>query len=296
MARFVNQREHVVEHVRLVVHEDEGLRVEAAAGECPALLAAVLVTVAPAVLQPMLERIAILASQRLHGGQRHFDRLVPRVADLLVVQNGDVAVVMVDLLQPHLPPPHFVVVVECGKLAMDRRKQVIVHRNRHVVGKQGRGNGGGEIADLGVINVALVGPVQRSRQRVLIGRKLLVVLMKRRPANVAAGRIQQRLVARMAQLDGLALLVLDYAELHVAIEKLMEDLAARLGHLALHRQQPLFFLAERMRPEADNPRQQKPIRLHAGSARNWSIFAFGIARISGLMKLLAWLASVAAFS
>ena len=51
VARLVGQGEHVVEHVGLIVHEDVGIGVVRAGAEGPALLAAVLVTVAPAAGQ-----------------------------------------------------------------------------------------------------------------------------------------------------------------------------------------------------------------------------------------------------
>ena len=55
MARFVGQREHVVQHVGLVVHQDVGLAVERAAGKRAALLALVRIAVAPAVVQALVQ-------------------------------------------------------------------------------------------------------------------------------------------------------------------------------------------------------------------------------------------------
>ena len=48
MPGLVGEGEDVIEHVRLVVHEDVGLGIVGAGGECAALLAGVGVTVAPA--------------------------------------------------------------------------------------------------------------------------------------------------------------------------------------------------------------------------------------------------------
>ena len=44
-----------------------------------------------------------------------------------------------DVLQPHLPPPQVVVAVHGRQVAVDGCDQVVVDRQRHVVGKQGRG-------------------------------------------------------------------------------------------------------------------------------------------------------------
>ena len=79
VARLVGQREDVVEHVGLIVHEDVRVAVVRAGREGAAPLAAVLVAVAPAVGQPAFEHAAVFGSQRFQGGQHRLDRLVPGV-------------------------------------------------------------------------------------------------------------------------------------------------------------------------------------------------------------------------
>ena len=76
-----------------------------------------------------------------------------------------------------------------------------------------------------------------------VGRVLLVIGVERFGADVAIGRIEQHAERGMAQLDRLALLILDRAELDVRVVQLAEDVFGRLGHLGLHGQQLLFFLA-----------------------------------------------------
>ena len=51
VAGLVGQREDVIEHVGLIVHQDVRLAVVRAGGECAALLALVRIAVAPAVVQ-----------------------------------------------------------------------------------------------------------------------------------------------------------------------------------------------------------------------------------------------------
>ena len=67
---------------------------------------------------------------------------------------------------------------------------------------------------------------ERGGQRVLVGLVLRVELVEGRLADVAVGRIEERVEAAVAQLDQLALLVLHRAELHVGVGQLAEDHAS----------------------------------------------------------------------
>src|SRR5690349_19023428 len=64
MPSLVRQREHVIEHVGLVIHQDIRIAVERTATERAALLSLVWKAVAPAAVEPSLERSAILAAER----------------------------------------------------------------------------------------------------------------------------------------------------------------------------------------------------------------------------------------
>ena len=151
-----------------------------------ALLAAVLVAVAPAVAgEAFADRVAIVAAQRRQRGEDDFDRLVPRVVHADVGDDRHVGVVEVQIRQPHLPPPHVVVFVQRGKLAVDRGDQVVVDRDRHLVGKQRRLQRRGVIAGLGVVDVPLHRGVQRLGQRVLVRGVLPIIGRKRLLANLA---------------------------------------------------------------------------------------------------------------
>ena len=136
VAGLVGQRENVVEHVGLVVHQDVRVAVVRAGTERPALLAAILVAIAPPAQQARFERAAIVAAQRRQGRHDRRDRLIPGVPRLQIGQDRHVGVVVVDVAEPHLPPPHVVVTMYRRQVAMDRRDQIVVDRRRHAIGKQ----------------------------------------------------------------------------------------------------------------------------------------------------------------
>ena len=87
----------------------------------------------------------------------------------------------------------------------------------------------------------------------------------------------------VAQLDQLALLVLDRAPLQIGVVQLAEDLVRRLGHLALHRQQLFFVLAERVRLVAQQLFEQQAELGQLLGGQEPSIVLAGIAMISGRM-------------
>ena len=165
-----------------------------------------------------------------------------------------------DVLQSHLPPPHVVIMVQGGQLAVDRLDQIVVDRLRHVVRKHGRLEGRRVVPRLGIVNVLLHRRTERGRQRVLVGLVLGIVGLERARADVAVGRTEKGDEVAVAQFQLLALFVLHRAELEIAVGQLAENLDRRLRHLVLHRQQPLFLLAERVRLEADDPRKQQLVR------------------------------------
>ena len=100
---------------------------------------------------------------------------------------------------------------------------------------------------------------QRGRESVFMRGELFVVLFKSFLANFASWRDQQLSKRRIAELDLLAFLVFDHAELQVSIAQLPERLARSLRHLALHGQQVFFVVAERMVAIARDPLKDQAI-------------------------------------
>ena len=143
---------------------------------------------------------------------------------------------------------------------MDRRDEVVVDRHRDLVGEQGGLQGAGIIPRLGVVDVGLHRTGQRRGQRMGVIGILAVILMKGLPPHGPIGRVQQGAEGRVAELDHLAAVVLDRAELQVGVVELAEDLVGRLGHFGLHGQQVLFLLAQRVRLVAEHPLEEEFIR------------------------------------
>ena len=203
VARLVGQREDVVEHVGLVVHEDVRVAVVGAGAEGPALLAAVLVAVAPAAAAGRVPaRRNTRCPAAASAASTSVDRLRPRCAAFCRLgQDRHVGVVVVDVLQPHLPPPHVVVVVQRGQVAMDRRDQVVVDRQRHVVGKQARPPGRSGSCGPGRSRCRADRAGQRRGQRVLMAGVLAVVLMEAALRTSACGECSKRAEGGVAQLE-----------------------------------------------------------------------------------------------
>ncbi len=82
MAGFVRQREHVVEHLRLVVHQDVRVGIVRAAAERAALLAQIGIPITPAAVQASLQRSAVVAAQRFERRDHHLHGLIPSAACL----------------------------------------------------------------------------------------------------------------------------------------------------------------------------------------------------------------------
>ena len=142
---------------------------------------------------------------------------------------------------------------------MDGGEEVVVDRQRNLVGEQGRLEGAGIIPGLGVVDVGLHGTGQRRGQRMGVIGILAVILMKGFSPHGAIGRVQQGAEGRVAELDDLAAVVLDRAELQVGVVELAEYLVRRLGHFGLHGQQVLFLLSERVRLVAKHPLEDQLI-------------------------------------
>ena len=207
--RLVGQRKDLVEHVRLIVHQDIRRAVERAARKGPALLSLVRIAVAPPpVDQPLRQHAAILAPQRREGLDHQLHRLGPRPLDLQVAEDRHVRVVVVNVAELHLPPPHVIKPVHGRQVLPHRGDQVVIDRLRHVVGKQGRFERRLEIPHLGVIDVLVDRSGQRRGQRVLVADELRVVLMKGRLPHAPVRRHQELAERRIRQLDLLPLLVL----------------------------------------------------------------------------------------
>ena len=134
-----------------------------------------------------------------------------------------------------------------GQVAVDAGNQVVVHRHGHAVGKQRRLQRAGVVARPSVVHIALHRAGQRRGQRMPVVGVVAIVLVERRLADASPGRVHQRAERGVAQLDPLAPVVADRAELHVGVVQLAEDLPHGLGHLGLHRQQLFLFPAERVR-------------------------------------------------
>ena len=133
-------------------------------------------------------------------------------------------------------------------------------------------------------------PFSEAAKRVGVGRVLRVIGVEGVGADVAVGRIREREEAAVAQLDLLALLVLHDAELDVGVVQLAEHLAGRFrpSRLCIANSRSSLSL-KRVRLEAQDARQQELVGgQRRGLARSSSIFAAGMARISGRMKLDAW--------
>jgi hypothetical protein len=176
-----------------------------------------------------------------------------------IAEDRHVGVVLVDLLQLHLAAADFVVPVERGEMTVHRVDQIVVHRHGHVVWEQRGVQRTGKVAGAGIVDVALDGTGKRRGERILVGGELLIVLPECRLAHVAIWGVQQGGKRGMAQLDPLSLFVLDGAELKVGIVQLPEDLARGAGHFALHGQQLLFAVVQRVRLVTQHPLQHQPV-------------------------------------
>ena len=115
------------------------------------------------------------------------------------------------------------------------------------------------VAGLGVVDVFLHRAGVRGGERVLVAFVLLVVLVKRFLADVAARRAQEAGERSVRELDRFALLVLNHAELEVGIGELAKHAVGGAGHFALHGEQLLFAGAERVRLVADQAFELQPI-------------------------------------
>ena len=80
VAGFVGQREDVVQHVGLVVHEDVRPAVVRAGAECAAALALVGIAIAPAAGEAVVQHAAVVVAQRFERFDDDVDRLLPGVA------------------------------------------------------------------------------------------------------------------------------------------------------------------------------------------------------------------------
>ena len=178
---------------------------------------------------------------------------------LQVCQNRHVGVVVVNVAQPHLPPPHVVIPVYRRQVPPHRRDQIVVNRRRHAVGKQRRLQRARIVSHPGIVHVPLHRSAERRGQRVFVAGVVAVVLMKRRLAHRPLGRVQQRAECGVAQFDPLAGVVRDRAKIQVGVVQLPEDLPRGLRHFGLHGQQLFFLLPERVRLEPQQSLQQQPV-------------------------------------
>ena len=172
-----------------------------------------------------------------------------------------------DVLQAHLPPPHVVIVVQGRQLAMHRGQQVVVDRRGHVVREHRPFQHRVEVAGPGMEMSRLHHGRERGGQRILMGLILGVELVEGRRADVADRRIEKRRQAAVAQLDHFPLLVRQRAEPHVGISQLAEDQRGRVGRLGLHRQQPLFLVAQGVRLESQDSLEQQLVGVQCGRSQ-----------------------------
>ena len=260
MPRLVRQREDMLDHVLLEVHEDVGIGVEGAGAEGPRSLAGVRIAVAPAAAQALLQAAAVLSAQRLERLDYQLHRRVPCVPLLELRHQRHVAVVVMDRVEPQDPLPQVVVAVHDREVGTDGRDQLVIDRQRDVVGEQGRLDRGWVVADAGRIDVALVGARERGRERVRMGLVLVVELVECRPADVRHRVVEERRERGVRELDPLPLAGRDTAELEIGVGELAKHLPGGAGERALHGQQLLLRLRKRVGPGADDPLEHEAIR------------------------------------
>ena len=144
-------------------------------------------------------------------------------------------------------------------MGANRRDQLVVDGDRHIVVKQRSINGAGMMANAGRIDVAFVGAGERGGERVGMGLVLGIVLVKGRLPNVARCVVEQRDEGGVRQFHLLLPAGGDAAKLQVSVGELAEDLVRRAGKGALHRQQFLLRLREDVRTRAYKPLEQQAV-------------------------------------
>ena len=245
--RLVRQREHTVQHFFLVVHQDVRRGPVGPIRERPAALPLVLVAVHPAVArQALLERAHIVVAQRRKALANQAHRLLVGNLGLLArgQRHGHVIRADVALLQRALA--QIVIPVLGLTVRADGSHQAVIHSHRNLVAKQGPLAGARVIAHARAIHVLQHGARQGSRQRVGVRGVFFIELREGLLAHGAFLRFEQPAQRALRQLDLLAVLVGNEAELEVRVVQLREDVVRRPRHFALHGQQALFLQRQDM--------------------------------------------------
>ena len=112
MTRFMGQGEDVVEYLWLVIHQDVWIPVKGTTAEGTTMFSLVRISLAPPSQQPVLQRSRVIRSQWLQRLNDQFDSLVPTAMSCQVTEDGDVRVVMVNVIQLHLATSYVVVMVK----------------------------------------------------------------------------------------------------------------------------------------------------------------------------------------
>ena len=136
VARLVGQREYVVEHVGLVVHQDIRIGVKRPTAKGSALLAGVRIPIGPSALQPPLEHSTVLLPQRSQRIHNDRDGLVPTPMRLGLGQDRYIRVIMMDVVKLHLAASHIEIRMNGRQMVSHSCDQVIVYGHRYVVGKE----------------------------------------------------------------------------------------------------------------------------------------------------------------
>ncbi len=92
--RFVGEREDIVQHFGLVVHQNVGIAIERPATERARLFALVRIAITPAAFEALLQHLAVLASKRGERRHNHFHGLVPSVLHVQLGKDRHVGIVM----------------------------------------------------------------------------------------------------------------------------------------------------------------------------------------------------------
>ena len=122
MPGFVGEREDVVEHVWLVVHQDVRPAVVRAGAERAAAFALIRVAIAPAAGEAFLEHAAVFAAERFERCQHNVDGLFPGVLRIELAENRHVGVVVMDIAQLHFLAADFQVLVDRRAACHGRRR------------------------------------------------------------------------------------------------------------------------------------------------------------------------------
>ena len=120
--------------------------------------------------------------------------------------------------------------------------ELVVHRQRHVVGKQRRLNGAWVMAHPRGIDIAFHRPGERGREGVGMGFVLVVILMEGGAPHACIGVVQERYEGGIGELHSIPLAGGDAAKFQIGIGQLAKDLRRRPGEGALHRQELLLRL------------------------------------------------------